>query len=104
MVVVWMGFVTNFLSGVMLFSIDARKDYYSPLFRIKLSSIIVGLILGALITRRVLSHEDEYSAVDARAPSSAKLLAVGSLLCWTGAIVAGRLMAYFTYGDIGVDD
>jgi hypothetical protein len=104
MVVVWTGFFTNFISGVMLFSIDAKKDYYSALFRIKLSSIVVGLILGALITRRVLSHEMEYAAVDARAPSSAKLLAVGSLLCWTGAIVAGRLMAYFTYGDIGLDD
>jgi hypothetical protein len=104
MVVVWTGFLTNFVSGVMLFSIDARKDYYSPLFRFKLSSIVVGLILGALITRRVLNHDKEYGAVDARAPSSAKALAVGSLLCWTGAIIAGRLMAYFTYGDVGVDD
>jgi hypothetical protein len=104
MTVVWIGFWTNFASGIMLFSIDAKKDFYSSLFRIKLSSIAVGLILGALIKRRVLGRDSEYAAVDARAPSSAKVLAVCSLLCWISAIIAGRLLAYFTFGDVGVDD
>jgi hypothetical protein len=104
MTVVWIGFWTNFASGIMLFSIDAKKDFYSPLFRIKLSSIAVGLILGALINRRVLGRVSAYAAVDARAPLSAKTLAVCSLLCWISAIVSGRLLAYFTYGDIGLDD
>jgi|SRR5665213_430513 len=104
MTVIWIGFWTNFASGIMLFSIDAKKDFYSPLFRIKMSSIAVGLILGALINRRVLGRDSEYAAVDARAPQSAKVLALCSLLCWISAIVAGRLLAYFTFGDVGVDD
>ena len=103
MTVIWIGFWTNFASGIMLFSIDAKKDYYSSLFRIKLLSIAVGLILGTLIKRAVLDREAEYSAADASAPSSAKVLALFSLLCWTGAIVSGRLLAYFTFGDVGVD-
>ena len=103
MTVVWIGFWTNFASGILLFSIDAKKDYYSPLFRIKLSSIAVGLILGTLIKRRVLDHDIEYAAVEASAPSFAKVLAVVSLLCWITAIVSGRLLAYFTFGDVGVD-
>ena len=103
MTVVWIGFWTNFASGIMLFSIDAKKDFYSPLFRIKLSSIAVGLIIGTLIKRRVLDRDIEYAAVDASAPPFAKVLAVFSLLCWTIAIVAGRLLAYFTFGDVGID-
>jgi hypothetical protein len=87
----------------MLFSIDAKKDYYSPLFRIKLSSIAIGLILGTLIKRRVLDQDIEYAAVEASAPSFAKVLALVSLLCWMTAIVSGRLLAYFTFGDVGID-
>ena len=30
-------------------------------------------------------------------------LAHASLLCWATAIIAGRLLAYFTYGDIGIE-
>jgi hypothetical protein len=104
MTVIWIGFWTNFASGIMLFVIDAKKDFYSPLFRIKLSSIAIGLILGTLIKRRVLDRDIEYAPVDASAPSNAKVLAVCSLLCWITAIVAGRLLAYFTFGDVGVDD
>jgi hypothetical protein len=103
MTVIWIGFWTNFASGVMLFAIDAKKDFYSPLFRIKLASIAVGLILGSLIKRRVLDREHEYAAADASALPAAKVMAVFSLLSWAGAIVAGRLLAYFTYGDVGVD-
>jgi hypothetical protein len=103
MTVIWIGFWTNFASGIMLFSIDAKKDYYSPLFRIKLSSIAIGLILGTLIKRRVLDQDIEYAAVEASAPSFAKVLALVSLLCWMTAIVSGRLLAYFTFGDVGID-
>ncbi len=104
MSVVWTGFWINAVSGFMLFAIDAKKDYYSTLFRLKLSLIAVGLILGSLITSRVLKREDLYSAPGARAPAQARTLALVSLCCWTSAIVTGRLLAYFTYGDVGVDD
>jgi hypothetical protein len=103
MTVVWIGFWTNAASGAALFSIDAKKDFYSTLFRLKLSSIALGLIFGAIINSTVLSHTKEFAAVDAQAPARAKTIAVLSLLSWAGAIVAGRLLAYFTYGDVGVD-
>ena len=104
MSVVWTGFWVNAISGFMLFAIDAKKDYYSTLFRLKLSLIAVGLILGSIITSQVLKREDLYAAPGARAPATSRALAVVSLCCWTSAIVTGRLLAYFTYGDIGVDD
>jgi hypothetical protein len=106
--VVWIGFWVNAISGSMLFCIDAKKDYYSGLFRTKLSAIALGLILGTLIKNRVLStpaaDSSRGAGLDVGTSRGAKILASLSLLCWIGAIVSGRLLAYFTFGDVGVDD
>jgi hypothetical protein len=94
MTVVWIGFGVNALSGAMLFCIDAKKDFHSNLFRIKLAVIVLGLIFGMLIQAKL---------VDTRVSPRTKAWAVLSLLCWTGAIVSGRLLAYSTFGDVGVE-
>ena len=104
MTVVWIGFWCNAISGAMLFVVDAKKDYYSWLFRSKLLFIALGLIMGARITSTVLKKTDEYASGDADAPRQAKVLAVVSLLAWASAIFVGRWLAYNTYGDIGVDE
>ncbi len=103
MTVVWIGFWANAASGLMLFSIDAKKDYYSTLFRIKLSAIAVGLIIGTIIKSKVLVDVDGSANPQATTSAGAKGLAVLSLACWAGAIVSGRLLAYFTYGDVGIE-
>jgi hypothetical protein len=103
MTVVWIGFWINAVSGAMLFSVDAKKDFYSNLFRSKLSAIAIGLILGEIIRRTVLATPGAYASADAHTPPRAKVLAVFSLLAWIGAIVSGRLLAYFTYGDVGIE-
>jgi hypothetical protein len=96
--VVWIGFAINAVSGVMLFSIDARKDFHSGLFRSKMAAIAVGLILGILIRSRALVGPT--AQMQAEAAPDAKLFAVLSLIVWTGAIVSGRLLAYSTFGDV----
>ena len=102
--VVWIGFWVNAISGMMLFSIDAKKDYYSVLFRTKLSAIAIGLILGTLIKRNLLAASDTLQDPSADASRATKVLASFSLLCWIGAIISGRLLAYFTFGDVGIDE
>ena len=103
MTVVWIGFWVNAVSGVMLFSIDAKKDFYSTLFRTKLASIALGLILGSIIKSKVLSSANAFEIPAANTAAGAKLLASASLLCWLGAIISGRLLAYFTFGDVGLE-
>jgi hypothetical protein len=103
MTVVWIGFWVNAVSGVMLFTIDAKKDFYSGLFRTKLSAIAVGLILGSIIKSKVLSAPSAFESATADTTSGAKVLASVSLLCWIGAIISGRLLAYFTFGDVGIE-
>lgn len=103
MKVVWLGFIANACSGILLFCIYPDKYIHSTLFQLKLSFITVGLILGALLNRSLLSVGDEYARPDSDASRRAKTMAALSLICWTAAIVTGRWLAYTTFGDVGVD-
>lgn len=87
---VWVGFVANAVSGVILFMADATKDYYSNSFRWKMLSIVVGIAIAVYLSRKVLREEVTET------PPLAKVLATVSLVSWTGAIVAGRLIAYLS--------
>jgi hypothetical protein len=87
---VWVGFVANAVSGVILFMADATKDYYSNSFRWKMLSIVVGIAIAVYLSRKVL-REDVVET-----PPLAKVLATVSLVSWAGAIVAGRLIAYLS--------
>jgi hypothetical protein len=100
---VWIGFWINAVSGAMLFAVDARKDFHSDLFRFKLTVIAIGLVLARVIESSVLRVAAAGAPAGAPLAARAKLLALISLLCWTMAIVSGRLLAYSTFGDVGVE-
>lgn len=87
---VWVGFTFNALSGIVLFMADATKDYHSNSFRWKIFSIVVGLIIAVYLNRKVLPEDTRET------PVLARVLAVASLVSWTGAIIAGRLIAYLS--------
>ena len=59
------------------------------IFWIKLSLVAMALVVTVPIAR-IVKGAGEHDAVPARG----RVLAVMSLVAWTGAIVAGRLMAY----------
>lgn len=101
MKVVWIGFWMNLCSGILLFAIYPDKYVHNTLFRFKISFIVAGLLLGALLNTSLLSVGDEYAAANQVAPLRAKTLAALSLACWISAIVAGRYLAYSTFADIG---
>ena len=89
----WAGFAINAITGVLLFAANATTKSTQPVFYVKLALIagalvIAGAIRGAVARDRSTAHEP---APAARSP---RRLAVASLVLWTGAIAAGRLMAY----------
>ena len=90
--VIWSAFALNAVTGMVLFIADATTKSHQPVFYIKLTLIALALWNTALI-RRVMSVERE-GPVPANPLGRSKRLAVVSLLLWTGAIAAGRLMAY----------
>jgi len=90
----WIGLVFNALSGTALFTSQATTFVESAPFLIKISSVLTGVILGVLIQKRIKARVVDWDESGVNIESSAKLLATLSLVCWIGAIFAGRLIAY----------
>jgi hypothetical protein len=88
---VWTGFFINAATGLALFTTDAEHKAVQTVFFIKLALIFLALIVYRRIRRLVFRRPE---ALAAPISSEVKTLAVLSLLFWTGATVAGRLMAY----------
>jgi hypothetical protein len=83
----WAGFWVNAVSGSVLFVADAPKKAANPSFIVKLVLIAVAVVVMRALRREAFPPSGVPS-------SRATLLAAASLVLWTGAITAGRLMAY----------
>ena len=79
----WAGLALTAVTGVLLFMADATRHASNPAFFVKLVFVLIAVTALALIWRRVF-----------RGQQSGKILAAFSLVCWFGALSAGRLMAY----------
>lgn len=85
--VAWTGFFINLISGLALYSSHATEYSYQWVFGLKLALIIGGgLLLKAMI---------DSAATNGESAGKTKLLAALTLASWLGAILTGRLMAYF---------
>lgn len=88
---VWTGFIINAATGIALFTTDAEHKATQTVFFVKLSLIFLALAVYARM--RTLVFNDPRAGV-LPLPREVKALAILSLILWTGATVAGRLMAY----------
>ena len=70
---------------------DAATYGRNPDLYVKLVFVLAGMALLVVIRHRVFGSPQ---IDDTRVPSGARALAWASLVCWSGAIVAGRLIAY----------
>ncbi len=86
----WFGFWVNAISGVGLLTSNAVSDLTSPIFYTKITFVILAVTTAVKIRRRVFpANAGAVVAADA-----GKRLATLSLICWTIAITAGRLVEY----------
>ena len=88
--VLWFGFWLNAVSGVLLLIGYPTKALTNPVFYLKLTLIAIAMVLYVRIDRLIRSGGST-APVTAR---SLRRLAITSLVCWSGAITAGRLLAY----------
>ena len=88
---VWVGFLINAATGLALFTTDAEHKATQTVFFVKLSLIFLALAVYARIRKLVFRRP---ALLAAPISSEVKALAILSLILWTGATVAGRLMAY----------
>ena len=97
--ILWAGFWLNAVSGVLLLIGYPTKALTNPVFYLKLTLIAVAMMLVVRISRQVFATgggESLNSLDPPDPPISPRLrnLAIASLICWAGAITAGRLLAY----------
>jgi hypothetical protein len=95
----WLGFVLNAFSGLMLLVAYPTKALTNPVFYLKLGLIALALIDLRLLDRSVLRQE---ALETLPVPIRGKVLAGTSIVFWIGAITAGRLLAY-THSRLLVD-
>ena len=91
--ILWAGFWLNAASGVLLLIGYPTKALTNPVFFLKLGLIAIAMVLVKRMNRYLMPDP---ASVGAAVMPSARLkrLAAVSLVCWTGAVTAGRLLAY----------
>jgi hypothetical protein len=91
MPVMWFGFWLNAISGVALLVAYPTKALTNPVFYLKLALIALAVLLASVIGGRLFGGS---TPSDGTPSAAVKRLAAASLVCWAGAITAGRLLAY----------
>ena len=87
----WIGFWVNAITGTILLVADAATKMTNWDFYLKMAFIALAVVLLQRTRKRVFRDP----MIDQKPfTSNAKMLAVLSLICWLGAITAGRLLAY----------
>ena len=86
----WTGLAINGITGVLLFAADASDKATSAAFLTKMFFVAVGVAALVLLRKHVGGNRVDTD----QASSTARLLAAVSIVAWTAAISAGRLLAY----------
>jgi hypothetical protein len=93
--ILWTGFWLNAVSGVLLLIGYPTKALTNPVFYVKLGLIGAAMAILVRTERRAMSAAPTGGTPD----RAVRLLAAVSLVCWAGAIFAGRFLAY-TYSRL----
>jgi hypothetical protein len=93
--VLWVGFWVNAVSGLLLLIGYPTKALTNPVFYLKLILIATAMALFVRISRRAADETVSAGvAADPVGSRGLRRMAIVSLVCWAGAITAGRLLAY----------
>ena len=90
----WVGLAINTVTGLLLYAASARVKSFVIMFWVKLAFILLAVVVLVKI-RRVVA--DFIKGNQTSLPPGAARLATLSFVFWSGAIVAGRLMAYLRW-------
>jgi hypothetical protein len=88
----WVAFWLNAVTGTILLAADATAKLTNPDFGVKMAFIVLAVINQRMIQKRLFG--DEPPGTMSVRSGGAKALAWMSIVCWLGAITAGRLLAY----------
>lgn len=92
--VLWIALTLNVISGLLLLDAYPYKAFTNPLFYVKLSLVACGVYLAVRIRDGVLRAPLWQSATRQAVLANTRVLAILSLACWAGVLIAGRMLAY----------
>jgi hypothetical protein len=101
----WFGFAMNTISGVLLFLSEPHRLLQTPAFLVKMVLILCAGFALWMLSKALeggvdvpasnrLPRPDGALVGNQEVTATAKAAAVLSVLCWLGAILAGRLIGY----------
>ena len=93
---IWTGFWIQVASGILLLISYPTKSLTNIDFYVKLTLIAIAVIVMQMIKNRVFSDP---GLSEAAMMAKGRTFAIWSLILWTGAVTAGRLLAY-TYSTL----
>lgn len=88
------GLVVNLVTGVLLFMARATTWGTAVPFLIKMCLVVASAATLVPMRSYVQAPDSDQRGID----RSARLLAIASILAWSAAITAGRLLAYLVQG------
>ena len=91
--IAWSGFAINFVSGILLFATNATVFIGKWAFQLKILLIIAAGIATWLLAGRIAAEARRNASVEG-SPQRHSMTALLSIVFWSGAIVAGRIIAY----------
>ena len=86
------GLFVNVVTGILLFIKNATKWGTAIPFLVKMVFIVASVAALAPLRSHVLRNDAANE--DNHVSGNLRLLAIASILAWTGAVTAGRLLAY----------
>jgi hypothetical protein len=92
--VLYIAFWCNAISGLGLLAADASKMLSFPVFWVKLVFIALGVLVMRALSNLVFNDAALARAGGGQVPAAGRKLAIASLVCWAGALIAGRLTSY----------
>jgi len=87
---IWIAVWLTVVSGLVMLGSDPQTKLTNRLFPLKMLFVVAAIALTAALRGRVAS-----AGVESNVPPVLRALAAMSLLCWLGAVAAGKFMAYF---------
>lgn len=90
----WWGFALQIVTGTLMSTSEAAKNYVNPAFRLKMLLIVLAAanfwLFHATSYKRIAEWDN-----DPVSPLPARLAGIFSILLWFGIVAAGRAIAYF---------
>ena len=90
--IIWIGFWVNAASGTLLLAANATTRLTNPVFYLKMICVFAAMAVMLVLRRQVFRDAD---LAGTPVNGGGRWLAVASIVCWFGAITAGRFMTYF---------